>query len=258
MLPQGLMELNRAINVAPGDIAAAAAVPDVPSIIISESEDDGDWGSFPASDPESPDHSVSGEQEDTKIMPEILQTLDVTESKPFEDDLPQIEHSSKRPRLASDAETPISPTAEPEPPMPRATSSASGAARPKMHKSPEDILLPLSPYPACIIALSFRDHRWVARWRKKLTCDQWIDELSNQSYSISFSYQDPSDWKEKLKRVHEFAWLKWAIGRDSGVPGLQLRDGLAEQDPGTIPEQVFEELKHIVESMPPKHQYWKK
>ena len=265
-LPQGLKELNRAVDVEPGEIsaAAAAAVPDAPVVIISESEDDDDWGSFAESDTESdPERDLDvGENGKTNIVPEISQTPEVTESKPSnpsEDDAPEIEHQSKRPRLASDTDTPpIISTAEPEHSMPpQARSSASGVARPKMHKSP-DILLPISPYPACILALGYRDHRWVARWRKKLHCEQWIDELANQSYSITFDYQNPSDWKEKLKQVHDFAWSKWIIGRDNRVKGLQLQEGFAEQKPGEIPAYVFDELKDIVATMPPKHQYVRK
>ena len=183
----------------------------------------------PAGDSEMLGHPCVGQQED---LPRE-QTDDIeTETT----------HQSKRPRLSVEFED-VAPERS-------SSNQPSGISRTKQHTSPEDILLPLSPYPACLLALSFKDHRWVARWRKKVDCEQWIDELSNKSFSMTFNYRDPDDWKRKLQLVHQNAWNKWSIGKDF-ISGLDLQDGISEQEPGNIPDQAFPDLAPLLRTCHP-------
>ena len=239
-------------------------------------EDTSDLGSF-ASDPGG---YVLSESEDCDYEVSFagdVEDVPAQESEQAEDDMlsrPMQENPAKRQKLlvpntdppvgVPDTDPPVNPAVEPpsapnpavEPPT--GTSSApSGVHRTstKVHVSPDEILQPISPYPACIISLSFKDHRWVARWRKKMECEEWLDELKNKSYSLTFDHQDPSDWQSKLSKVHDYAWSKWEIGRPSLSSLLTLASGIAEQTPGEISEQTYTALAPIVASLPPKEKY---
>ena len=64
--------------------------------------------------------------------------------------------------------------------------SSSSVPRKKVHRSPKEILQPLSP-PGCTLALAFNDYRFTASWKRHIRCDFWIDELSNFSFSSVFT-----------------------------------------------------------------------
>lgn len=130
---------------------------------------------------------------------------------------------------------------------------SSGYTSRKVHASPEDILLPLSP-PCCTIRLNHNDHRWTATWRKDISSDVWFDELSRQSFSKGFRY---TCWKEALARVHEHAWLKWQLAEEF-LPELKLPNGRPPQEPGSIPEAVCRSLESIVASLSAAKQYHRK
>lgn len=131
--------------------------------------------------------------------------------------------------------------------------SSSSVPRKKVHRSPKEILQPLSP-PGCTLALAFNDYRFTASWKRHIRCDFWIDELSNFSFSSVFTKES---WKESLRIVHAHSWEKWSIARDV-VPELTLPDGRQEQNPGVIADSVFAELDPIVRDIPPPKRYPKK
>ena len=121
----------------------------------------------------------------------------------------------------------------------------------KVHSSPDEILLPISPYPACSIRLNFNDHRFTAKWRNEISSEIWIDTLANNSYSNTFTTQD---WKSALKDVHKNAWEKWSLAADS-LPALQLGQGIEKQDPGVIPPDVYNRLEPIISALPERKAY---
>lgn len=131
--------------------------------------------------------------------------------------------------------------------------SVQGVSRVRVHSSPDTLLIPISPFPCCIIRLNVNDHRWVSEWKRGIRVDAWLDELSNRTYSLTFNYADPDDWKAKLTKVHDMSWFKWELGQDN--PQLRLADSHSAQIPGEIPEEIFEKLAPIVASLPPKKSY---
>ena len=137
----------------------------------------------------------------------------------------------------------------------RARPSLPGVSRPKVHASPDDILGPISPKPACIIRLSKTDHRWVCSWKPHIQSDRWIDELSNKSFSMVFDFRNEADWQEKLAKVHEYAWEKWKIGGGEENPALKLQDGKQPCEPGVIDPDVYNRLRPIVQAMPARKVY---
>ena len=142
------------------------------------------------------------------------------------------------------------------PKRPRRDPQSEAVSRTKVYSSPDEILVPISPYPACSIRLNFNDHRWTATWQKFIDCDEWFDELRKYSFSQSFAFKSEASWRSKLAAVHEFCWTKWNIGKSN--PNLKLADGMAPMEPGAIPEDVYRQLKPIIDNMAPKKGYYKK
>lgn len=140
-------------------------------------------------------------------------------------------------------------TASPTPALEPASSSA-GVLRQRLHRSPEELLRPLSP-PGCVISLNANDHRWVSTWRKDITSEFWLDELSQRTFSRVFTRDD---WKDKLTLVHEHAWQKWQLAQES-CPALRLEAGSVAQSPGEIDESVLEELDSKVRDLPERKPY---
>lgn len=130
-----------------------------------------------------------------------------------------------------------------------------GVTRSKVYRSPEDILIPISPFPACTIRLNANDHRFSAIWKPHIDCDQWLDELARKSHSICFDWKSEEDWRSKLRQVHERCWVKWELG--SHLPDLALANGIEQPIPGTIPEHVFVQLKPHIDGLPHKKAYKK-
>lgn len=126
----------------------------------------------------------------------------------------------------------------------------SGGGWTKKNKSPQDILGPLSP-PGCVITLSFRDYRFKAIWKRHISCEYWIDELSNLSFSHVFT---KDNWKNSLSLVHAHAWEKWSIAKGS-VAELKLGPGQRAQNPGEISDAVFADLQPIVQGLDPPAKY---
>lgn len=131
----------------------------------------------------------------------------------------------------------------------RTKASASGFKR--VYSSPNDILIPISPYPACTIRVNFNDHRFTATWKKHISCDFWIDELANQSFSCGFT---PTTWRQALCRVHDQCWVKCQLALDAGIPEVKLQGPC--QIPGEIPESVFASLESVMNTMPERKDYY--
>ena len=173
---------------------------------------------------------------------------------------PELEQAVKRQRAAADRDQPELP----EPPQSIQSASSRRVmdvvdvplfTGKKINTSPAEILSPLSP-PGCVISLSFNDYRFRAQWRKEITCQNWIGYLEKKSFSSVFSKDDES-WKKSLKLVHANAWEKWKIGVADNL-ALRLPEGTCEQAPGTISDNVFEQLKPIVSAMRPAVKYGKR
>ena len=128
--------------------------------------------------------------------------------------------------------------------------AASSSSRKKIHRSPDDILLPISPQPACAIRLNFNDHRFGAYWKPDIDSTAWVDEMSRKSFSRCFTSET---WRDKLIEVHEFAWRKWHLAKHE--PDLELEYGSEPQEPGVIPNEIFEDLEPVITTMPPPKQY---
>eukprot|EP00438_Fugacium_kawagutii_P014455 Skav223502 [mRNA] locus=scaffold1160:119664:120197:- [translate_table: standard] len=162
-------------------------------------------------------------------------------SRPSDQDVVS-QHSAKKRRTISSA-----PASRP---ASSSVAAADGMFRQKIYRSPEELLRPLSP-PGCIISLNANDHRWVSTWRKDISSEYWLDELSQRTFSRVFTL---SDWKAKLKQVHEHAWEKWQIAQSS-CPALHLEAGSSAQSPGEIEEAVLEELAAKVQNLPERKPY---
>lgn len=131
------------------------------------------------------------------------------------------------------------------------TARSAGYKSKKVHSSPDDILRPISPYPACSIRLNFNDHRFTGQWRSDVSSEFWIDELANKSFSKKFT---PETWKDSLRKVHEHVWTKWQLASDT-EPALALQAGRSPPEPGFVPDSVFEALQTIIDTMPPEKKY---
>ena len=141
-------------------------------------------------------------------------------------------------------------------PINKRTRSEEEEIDPSFHKkvfSTPDILKSLSP-PGCTITLAFTDHRFKATWKKHIKCELWIDELSNASFSSSFTSQS---WKDSLCLVHANAWEKWFIAQDS-VSELKLPKGVHSQEPGVIDDRVYNQLAPVIATMPAPKVYGKR
>ena len=137
-------------------------------------------------------------------------------------------------------------------PLPSAShrGSVSGVPRPKVYKSPEPILRPLSP-PCCLIGINNNDHRWTSTWKRGVESEYWLDELKNRSYTISFTTEN---WVAKLRQIHRYVWEKWEIAAPHDSK-LQLPIGQHPQAPGLIPDDAVEKLREVIAGLPPKKIY---
>ena len=129
---------------------------------------------------------------------------------------------------------------------------ASSVTRTKVYTSPWEILSPISP-PGCLISLSHTDHRFKATWKKTIKCDEWVGQQANLSFSHVFT---KNTWKDALTLVHGNAWDKWYLGKDHN-PELELPPGMEAQEPGVIPEFVFDQLKPRVMNLGERKQYYR-
>ena len=125
----------------------------------------------------------------------------------------------------------------------------------RVHTSPHDWLIPITPHPWCSISLNHNDHRWIANFRKNVHCEVWIDQLANKSFSCTLDKTDPLSWRTALRKVHELAWTKWQLGGGNDNPGLKLADGIVPQQPGVIDESVYQGLAPFVAAMPERKKY---
>ena len=117
------------------------------------------------------------------------------------------------------------------------------ASAPKVFRSPEEILNQITPEGA-FIGLSSNEHRWTSRFPssdKKLQGT----EYSKATMSASFALIRP--WKEALQMVHQFNWNKFML----------LNPGSPHQNPGEIPEHIYEGLEAVINSLPPVKRYTK-
>ena len=117
-----------------------------------------------------------------------------------------------------------------------------GSTSQKVFSSPA-ILNCISPLPHCVITLNANDHRWSSKWKRDIHCDSWVGELRNQSKSKSFVNTNESSWKTALQEVHKTVWNKFRLKGN-------LEISIPPQEPGIIPDEVFNELSAVVASLP--------
>lgn len=153
---------------------------------------------------------------------------------------------SKEPAAAAAPE--ISKTDQP---LKRRKTSTTTAVAPivRVHKSPMDLLNKLVPLPYCSLSINHNDHRFSSKWRSDITCEFWICELANVSFTRSFNYMSEESWTKALKEVHSRVWTKWQLNREN------LPIDLPEQEPGEISPAIMEELKQVVCNLPPPKEY---
>ena len=155
---------------------------------------------------------------------------------------------------AADAQAKRQMLLEPSEEIPRPARAVGGGGV-KLHRSPHDILRPISP-PGCLITLQKTDYRFKATWRRELVCDRWIDRLKNATYSVAFNLRPDSTatWQDSLRAVHGLAWDKWSLGHNF-LAELRLPPGVEPQRPGVVPEEVFRMLQPIFDNMPARRKY---
>ena len=76
----------------------------------------------------------------------------------------------------------------------------------------------------------------------------WIAELKSKFYTRKF---DLSNWKSKLKDVHQTAWVKWDLARDM----CPLPPDAEEQTPGEVDESIFQDLASVMNALPAPKKY---
>ena len=147
-------------------------------------------------------------------------------------------------RAPEAAEAPAeAPRASDEAPRAAGGPRASG---PKVHSTP-DILARLEPCHIFRLRLNFNDHRFTLDTRG-VSDERWIGSMGQKSWSKGFKVS--RDWEGALKQVHRHMWEKWSVTQDR----WPLRPGMAEQEPGEVPEDVINDLKPIILGMPaPKY-----
>ena len=205
--------------------------------------------------PDSPrsDRDRSTVDDITEHMPEKSTEPMAPNTVPEED-----ESAAKRLKLSATGSVPvrsIEPASASASELP--VGSEATTQRTRVYTSPDEILKPISPAPACVIRLNFNDSRFTASWMKHLESDNWQDELANKSFSRCFDKADQTSWKSALEIVHESAWSKWSLAKDS-LPELLDLDSKFPQQPGKIPEQVFQDLQPTIDRMPLPKNYTRK
>lgn len=124
---------------------------------------------------------------------------------------------------------------------------------PNLHSSP-DVLSCLDG-PGFRFSLNKNDHRWTVSFRKTERSVHWEGQYKQQSCSRSFNAESESDWQEKLKTIHHWAWTKWSLAMDLN---LELPEGKSAQEPGQVEESLFTALQGVIKSLPDKTVYQRK
>eukprot|EP00434_Breviolum_minutum_P035507 symbB.v1.2.031433.t1/scaffold3648.1/size52728/2 len=143
---------------------------------------------------------------------------------------------------------PASPSAAPAPAAPPKAKAAHPAPREMTgFRSPEEILSQLWP-PKCKIGLSQFDHRFYSTYG--LDNPKLSDEYKKKSYSCTFVTL--RTWQQALIEVHRFNWSKWNLVKDD----LPLPAGKEAQEPGVVPQEIFDALEPTIKRLPPVKRYY--
>ena len=82
-------------------------------------------------------------------------------------------------------------------------------------------------------------------------CEEWsIAPFNQKTFGRSFN---PSDWKDKLSKVHDWLWAKWYLAKDR--EGFQLENPSDEQSPGVIPDDIAQELQGFIDRLESRVKY---
>ena len=138
----------------------------------------------------------------------------------------------------SEASQPSRPDpSQPANPGPKASEAAPRAEK---RKSPEEILVPLSP-PGCRFGISYQDHRFTSHWK-------------SDDHRFSRTFVTRMTWQQALVAVHKHNWERWAdVSSD-----FPLQPGETAQVPGEIPQTIFEQLEPRMKTLPEVRRYSKK
>lgn len=153
------------------------------------------------------------------------------------------------PAASSSSQQAVAPAAcEPEPSQEQ---DASGSGHPpkkrfRLYTSPEEAFVDINP-PGCKMRINFNDHRFVAHFPHE-SAKLNTPLLKQKHFSRTF---DKRPWKESLCAVHQWAWNKWSVLKDE----LPLGKGKNPQEPGQVPNSVFEGMEQYVTDLPEKTKY---
>ena len=128
-----------------------------------------------------------------------------------------------------------------EPPQP-------GAHRhvgPKVHSTPAEIMKLIEPCDKFRFFIDKNAHRFKVETR---VSDDRFNVAPYKGKTFNRSFLNCS-WRSALKLVHQHAWLKWALVRDTWPCDKD------EQDPGVVPENVYQALAPIIAEMPQAVKY---
>ena len=116
----------------------------------------------------------------------------------------------------------------------------------KQYRSPEEVLKTIAP-PKCTIGLNHSDHRWTSSWK----IDTSSAPFPYNQKTMTKSFWKVTSWQNALSAVHAWNWKKWAHLKEHAP----LPSGEMEQQPGSIPATVLDELQLVVDKLPAPKKY---
>ena len=165
-----------------------------------------------------------------------------------------IQETSKKPLIAwnwnairDDGPPPAAaapPALEPGPEAAEASDSDAQHGQPrhvgrKVHQTPSEIMQMMKPCDKFGIFIDKNAHRF--KLETKVSDPRFVFPYKSKTFNRSFAN---CSWKSALELVHEHVWQKWKLVKDTWPCDKD------EQEPGAVPEEVFEALAPIIAAMP--------
>ena len=136
------------------------------------------------------------------------------------------------------------PALEPGPEAAEASDSDAQHGQPrhvgrKVHQTPSEIMQMMKPCDKFGIFIDKNAHRF--KLETKVSDPRFVFPYKSKTFNRSFAN---CSWKSALELVHEHVWQKWKLVKDTWPCDKD------EQEPGAVPEEVFEALAPIIAAMP--------